>query len=131
MSIEYVIFIERFVERHFIKSFSRKYRGAWNITWTGILKQLRCIDDLFDTSIAETIIYNSNIKICKIEFRVHGTKESRHSSGNRCIVAIHKNENKVCVLLVYHKNNLSGGNETIEWKNLIIDNYPEYKELCK
>jgi hypothetical protein len=131
MSTDYVVVVERFAERHFIKSFSRKYKGAWDITWTGILGQLRGFDELFKTSIAETIIYDSNVKICKVEFRVHGTKESRRSSGNRCIVAVHKNTSKVCVLLVYGKTDLSGHNETSEWKSIIRENYPEYKELCK
>ena len=133
MFTDYAVIVERFAERHFIKSFSRKYKGAWDITWTGILEQLRGFDELFKTSIAETIIHDSNVKICKVEFRVYSTKESRHSSGNRCIVAVHKNSNKVCILLVYGKTDLgsAGRNETESWKNLIRENYPEYKELCK
>lgn len=63
------------------------------------------------------------------EFKIAGTSDSRHSSGNRCIVAIHKAENKVYVLLVYHKNDIGSGNETAKWKNIIIENYPEYKEV--
>ncbi len=131
MSTNYTIIIERFAERHFIKSFGKKYKGAWDITWTGILEQFRNFDELFKTSIAETIVYDSSIKICKVEFRVQGTQMSRHSSGNRCIVAIHKDTSKISVLLVYSKTDLSGHNETLEWKGLIRDNYPEYRELCR
>lgn len=131
MSTDYAITIERFAERHFIKGFSKKYMSAWDITWKGILEQFRFFDELFKTSIAETIAYDPNIKICKVEFRVHGTQESRHGSGNRCIVAVHRNTNKVCILLVYGKTDLSGRNETAEWKALIRENYPEYKEYCK
>ena len=65
----------------------------------------------------------------KTEFKISGTQESRHGSGNRCIVAKHKDTNKVCVLLVYHKNDLGGGNETANWKNVIKENYPEYGNL--
>lgn len=65
------------------------------------------------------------------EFRVYGTQVSRHGSGNRCIVVIHENTNTISVLLVYGKTDLSGHNETAEWKKLVIENYPEYKELCK
>ncbi|MCX6715933.1 MAG: hypothetical protein NT077_02870 [Candidatus Taylorbacteria bacterium] len=131
MSIEYAIIVERFAERHFINGFSRKYKGAWDITWKGILEQFSGFDELFKTSIAETIAHDQNVKICKVEFRVYGTQESRHGSGNRCIVAVHKDTNKVCVLLVYGKTDLSGHNETLEWKKLIAENYPEYKEYCK
>ncbi|MDP2631618.1 MAG: hypothetical protein Q8P30_02510, partial [Candidatus Uhrbacteria bacterium] len=67
--------------------------------------------------------------ICKTEFKISGTQESRHGSGNRCIVAKHKNTNKVCVLFVYHKNDLGGGNETANWKNVIKENYQEYGNL--
>jgi len=100
MSTSYTVIVERFAERHFIKGFSRKYKGAWDITWKGILEQFRSFDELFKSSIAETIIRDSGLKICKVEFRVHGTQVSRHGSGNRCIVAIHENTNTISVLLV-------------------------------
>jgi len=106
--------------------------SAWDFTRKTITEEFEKIDFLFQKSIAEYMTdKNADIVICKTEFKISGTQESRHGSGNRCIVAIHKSENKVCVLLVYHKNNLKGGNETAEWKALIIENYPEYKEHCK
>lgn len=87
------------------------------------------MDLLFETSIAETIVTTAIIKICKTEFRVAKTQESRHGSGNRCIVAVHKDTCMVHVLLVYHKNDLGGHNETVEWKKTIRDNYPEYANI--
>ncbi|HVO29063.1 MAG TPA: hypothetical protein VMT81_03720, partial [Candidatus Paceibacterota bacterium] len=98
-----------------------------------IEEEFRRFDSLFETSIAETIVDGAigggSVKICKTEFRVAGTKESRHGSGNRCIVAIHKDTCMVHVLLVYHKNDLGNGNETARWRQLIKDNYPEYRGL--
>ena len=129
MSTDYVIAIEKFAEHHFIKSFKKKYKGAWDITWKAIEETFKRFDLLFDTSVAETIVDNEKVKICKTEFRVAGTKESRHGSGNRCIVAIQKNENIIRVLLVYHKNDLGGGNETATWKQIVRDNYPEYRNI--
>ncbi len=129
MSTSYTVIVERFAERHFIKSFSKKYKGAWDSTWAGILQQFVNFDELFKSSIAETIARDSNIMICKAEFRVHGTQVSRHASGNRCIVAIHKDTCRVCVLLVYGKTDLSGHNETAEWKRLVRENYEEYKNI--
>jgi hypothetical protein len=131
MSTSYTVIVPRFAERHFIKSFSRKYKSAWDITWRGILQQFRSFDELFKSSIAETIARDSNIMICKAEFRVYGTEVSRHGSGNRCIVAIHNNTSTISILLVYGKTDLSGHNETAEWKKLVVENYPEYKEYCK
>ena len=129
-SIKYEVVFEPFTERHFIRTFAKKYKGAWDFTLRTITEEFEKIDILFLRSIAEYITNkNTDIVICKTEFKISGTQESRHGSGNRCIVAVHKNINKVCVLLVYHKNDLGGGSETGNWQKLIKENYPLYKDL--
>src|SRR3989344_3929841 len=125
-STNYDVLFESFAEKHFIKTFAKKYKGAWDITLRVITEEFRQVDLLFLKNTAETIIDSKDIKICKTEFKIAGTQISRHGSGNRCIIAIHKNTNKVCVLLVYHKNDLDGDNETSAWKNLVRENYKEY-----
>jgi hypothetical protein len=129
-STKYDVIFEPFTERYFIKTFARKYKGAWDFTRKTITEEFEKIDFLFQKNIAEYIT-DKNVKviICKTEFKISGTQESRHGSGNRCIVAIHKDINKVCVLLVYHKNDLRGDNETVEWKSIIRNNYSEYKNF--
>jgi hypothetical protein len=127
--MKYEVIFESFAERHFIKTFSKKYKGSWDSTFRGLVVEFTFFNSLFEKSVAETIIDSTEIKICKTEFKITGTKESRHGSGNRCIVAVHKNINKVCVLLVYNKTDLGGGNETAKWQNVIKENYPEYKKL--
>ena len=130
MSTNYVVIVEKYAERHFISKFKRKYKGAWNVTWNALVEEFKRIDTLIGaTSIAETIADVGNIKICKTEFRVHGTQESRHRSGNRCIVAVHKDSCTVHVLVVYHKNDLSWSNETASWKALVKENYSEYEKM--
>ena len=47
----------------------------------------------------------------------------------RCIVAIQKETSTIFVLLVYHKNDIGGGNETEAWKNIIRQHYPEYAKI--
>ncbi len=131
MFIEYVVQIEQFAERHFIKSFKKKYMGAWDLTLTAIIEELKNFDKLLLKSIAETISDDGDVRICKTEFKIANRQESRHGSGNRCIVAVHRDANKVCILLVYGKTDLRGRNETEGWKNMIRENYPEYKGLCK
>lgn len=127
---QYEVIFENFAERHFIRTFAKKYKGSWDITINLLADEFKFIDVLFSKSIAEYITdKDADIVICKIEFKISGTQQSRHGSGNRCIVAIHKNANKVCVLLVYHKNNLRSGNETAEWKTVIRNNYSEYKNI--
>jgi len=129
MSIKYSVQVEEFAERHFIKNFRKKYKGAWDITWRAIIEEFKRIDSLFDTSIAELIIDAKNFKIVKTEFRVVGTRQSRKASGNRCIIAVQPNSNIVYVLLVYHKNDLNNNNETAQWKQMIKENYSQYKDL--
>ncbi len=130
MSTNYEVTIESFAERHFIKTFAKKYKKGWDFTISALIRQFQNIDVILEKSIAEYITdKNADIVICKTEFKISGTQESRHASGNRCIVVIHKNTNKVCVLLVYCKNDLGGGNETANWKRIIKENYPEYSSM--
>jgi hypothetical protein len=130
MSTNYEVIIESFAESHFIKTFSKKYKKAWNFTFSAISREFQSFDVILEKTIAKEITdRNSDVIICKTEFKISGTQESRHSSGNRCIVAIHNNSNKVYVLLVYNKNDLGDKNETAVWQKIIKENYPQYKEL--
>ena len=122
--------IEEFAERHFIKTFLKKYKNNWLLTFAAVKGELKRIDTFIkSTDKAETIVDAGNIKIVKTKFRVVGTKESAKSSGNRCIVALDIEKREVSVLLVYGKTDLSGKNETSEWKNIIKNNYYSYKDL--
>ena len=130
MSFKYSVEVECFAERHFIKKFQKKYKNAWDVTWRAIVEEFKSIDSLLDSSIAETIVENDNRRIIKTEFRIAKTQQSRHGSGNRCIIAVHRDTQVVYVLLVYHKNDLTGkGNETEKWKRIIRKNYRQYKDL--
>ena len=128
-STNYTVTIGSFAERHYIKLFSKKYKEAWNITFRTIKEEFGQVDLLFPRNIAETIVAGGVIKICKTEFKIAGTNESRHGSGNRCIIAVNGELKEVCVLLVYSKTDLSGHNETAEWKKIIKDNYIAYKDI--
>ena len=125
----YEVVFRPFTERHFVKTFAKKYKGAWDTTLSFLIGEFKFFDVLFSKSIAEIITDTKDTKICKTEFKIAGTQTSRHGSGNRCIVAVHKNICRVCVLLVYHKNDLGGSNETASWKNLVKENYPEYSNI--
>lgn len=130
MDGNYSVRIEGFAERHFIKSFEKKYNKHWGITLCAIVAELERIDNLLLTDKAEIIIDSGTIKIVKTKFKIAGSKESAKTSGNRCIVVWHKNDKFVSVLLVYNKTDLSSSNkETDEWKKIIKDNYSEYKCL--
>ncbi|MCU0653698.1 MAG: hypothetical protein MUD10_05575, partial [Candidatus Pacebacteria bacterium] len=126
---KYAVIIEKFAEQHYIKTFNKKYGRAWDITLETLVREFQSFDVLFERNIAKTIIDSADIKICKAEFKVAGTNESRHGSGSRCIVALNKVKSTVSVLLVYGKTDIGGGKETATWKNILRENYPEYKNL--
>ena len=131
--MKYEVVFDPFTERHYIRTFAKKYKGAWDLTLSFIREEFEQIDILFLKSIAETVCISddNDVKICKTEFKVAGTQVSRHASGNRCIIALHKSTSRVCVLLVYHKNDLRRSNETARWKALIKENYSEYAKMVR
>lgn len=129
MSGNYSVQIEGFAERHFIKSFEKKHKTRWDFTLRAIIAELERIDTLLLTSRAETVCDAGDIKIVKTRFAVAGTKESAKTSGNRCIVAWHKDKQFVSVLLVYAKTDIAGDKETAQWKKLVKENYPAYRAL--
>ena len=121
--------VGHFAERHFIKNFEKKYKTLWDVTFIAITAELARIDALLLTNRAETICDRAGIKIVKTEFKIAKSKESARSSCNRCVVAWEPDRQMVTMLLLYHKTDLSGKNETAEWKRLIKDNYPEYRNI--
>lgn len=126
MEVNYSVTIEEFAERHYIKSFQKKYKTLWETTLCSIVAGLARIDMLLQTDKADLITDTDGIKIIKTDFRVFGTKESPKTSGNRCIITVDEKVKKVTVLLVYTKTNVKGTNETTWWKKVVRDAYPRY-----
>lgn len=123
----YAIELSGYVERHYISKFKKKYKGAWDITWKALEEEFKRIETLIGVNtFVETIYDCTEFIICKTEFRIAGTQQSRHSSGNRCILAVHKNVGVVCVLLVYSKSDVKSSHETVWWQSLIKENYKKY-----
>ena len=123
MQGNFSVTIEDFAERHFIKSFQKKYQGKWDTTRLAIVAELEHIDNLLLTDRAEVISDADGVQIIKTKFRVAGTKESSKTSGNRCVVALNKEKQSVSVLLVYTKTDLRRKNETAEWKTMLKEHY--------
>lgn len=126
-NVNYIVQVEKYAERHFISSFKKKHKGAWDITWKALEEEFKRIETLIGVNnFVETIFSCEDFIICKTEFRVAGTQQSRHGSGNRCIIVAHKNDKVVKVLLVYGKNDVSGSRETDWWQGVVKDSYPNY-----
>ena len=62
-------------------------------------------------------------------FTVLGTKLSPRAAGNRCILVVDDEKRLVRVLLVYAKGDLKSKNETVEWKMIIKEQFPEMGEI--
>jgi hypothetical protein len=87
MEGNYLVKIEPFAERHFIKFFQKKYKTAWDVTLRAIFAEFERIDSLLLTDRAEVISEIDDVRIIKTKFKIAGTQESAKTSGNRCIVA--------------------------------------------
>jgi len=129
MSTKYVVSIEKFAEKYYIKNFRKKYRKSFDAPWIAFVFMLQKIDLMLERDGNNEISDpNKAVVICKTEFKVT-PKESTKSSGNRCIIAQNKEKKEVNILLVYCKNDIQNSNETVWWKNIIKINYPEYKNI--
>lgn len=125
----YIVEIEDFAERHFIKKFRKKHKQNWERTEDAIRAMYERVDNLLEKKRANIICDVDGIRIIKSEFSIVGSAISPKSSGYRCIAACIIEEHTVKILLVYSKNDLPEHNETAAWKRLITENYPEYASL--
>lgn len=119
MSTRYTVLIHEYAQKHYIKSFKKKYVSKWDITLKAIVFQLESVDELSNTNFFEKIHVYENYYIAKVEFAVAGTQESKKSSGCRYIVKVSKNESLAELLLIYHKNDADMKNETRWWEKHI------------
>ena len=131
MSTSYKVTIEAFAETHYLKKMKKKYKQSFEMPWKAFLFMLAKFELLLDKDNTNPICKaGENIVICKTEFKVM-PKESTKSSGNRCIVSQDKLKKEIRVLLIYHKSDIRGANETSWWKRVVSGNYAEYKKYLK
>ena len=128
---KYNVVFEPFSERHFIKSFAKKYKSSWVKTREYIEFMCGRIDNMLNTQHADliSVSVDGNYKLVKLDFAIFGIKVSPKKSGNRCILCVDNKLNFVRVLLVYAKTDLSAKNETQEWKRLIKNEFEDIKEI--
>ena len=125
---KYNVVVEKFAERHFIKTFLKKYKSNWVETLKYIIFMCEHIENMLKTQRADLIFANGDYRLVKLDFAIFGSKVSPKKSGNRCILAVDDKLRLVRVLLVYTKTDLPSKNETQQWKNIIRG---EYKDLAK
>ena len=132
---EYAVFIEDFAQKHYLKSFAKKYKGKqWAVTLSAIRSMLARYDNLapnhkpIDSKLG-VICPCGRYMIVKLDFAIAGTQVSPKSSGNRVVAAVDTKEKVVKILLVYSKNDIGPPNETTRWKNLVAQNYEEFRGM--
>ncbi len=119
----YQVAFEDFAEKHYIKDYEKRYKGAWLTTRRAIFDQLRNIDMLRDSGrLRNPPIHMSEDRkkwVLKHEFAIAGLHESPHGSGRRLIAIVDETVRTVRVVLVYDKGHVQGGNETVWWEKMI------------
>jgi len=125
----YSVEFDQFCERHYIKTFEKKYMGAWVKTRLDIEDVCRRIDNMLQYKRADLISSAGQYKLIKLDFAVEGTKMSSKSSGNRCILLVDEDIRSVKILLAYSKNDISEPNETAKWKAVIKGQFDEIGKI--
>jgi hypothetical protein len=124
----YNVEFDEFCNRHYIKSFSKKYKSAWPGTQQAIEEVCKRIDAMLDYKRVDLIATNGQFKLVKLDFTVEGTRISPKNSGNRCILVIDEDIRMVTVILIYSKNDISEPNETAKWKALVKAQFAEFSK---
>ena len=124
----YRVEFDIFTERHFGKKFEKKYRNRWLETKEDIVRYCERIEKTINTSRMRVISSQGQYRLVKMYFTILGTKLSPKAAGNRCILVVDDEKMLVRVLLVYSKGDLRSANETMGWKIVIKEQFPEIGE---
>ena len=122
------VVVSDFAKKKYLKSLDKENRRVFSKLWFAFELMLKKPEKLLKKAHNEIIHDNGDVVICKCYFKSE-LKKSAKSAGGRAIIAWHKKERIVRVLLVYKKKHIVGSHETAWWEGVISKNYPEYKEL--
>ncbi len=129
MYSRYKVIVDLFSETHHLKKLRKRYKSQFDIPWSAFLIMLERIELLLGKNRNNVISDSGSVAICKIDFKI-SKNESAKGSGNRCIVAWHKEEKLVRVLFVYGKQEVRKNmSETVWWKQAVRKQFPEYRNL--
>lgn len=129
MDQNYAVEFNNYSLRHYEKDFLKKHRGNWHKTREVIEGVCKHIDNVLLYERADLINSRDNYKLVKLDFSIVGTKVSPKKSGNRCILVVNEKTRLVSILLIYSKNHICEPNETVKWKSIIRENFPEYAAI--
>lgn len=116
-----------YAKRHFLKRFQKDYPGKqWQLTDASIRQDLSRIrmpnnETQFSNQIDE-LKHADNLWLAKYDFKIAGTRVSTKESGNRCIILINIDTEKLDILLIYHKNDLPKKQSETQYIYDVIEN---------
>jgi len=103
----YLVYIEPYAQRHFIKRFEKDYPGKrWMVTLDSIREDLKRVRALARTSQVDELRYTNGFWLFKYDFSVALSKKSPKASGNRCLVFLDSSTHQLRILLLYGKDDL-------------------------
>ncbi len=125
--VDYLVFFSDYADRHYLKSFAKKYKGKrWRITLESIFQELKRIRSLQSTQQVDELKHGVDCKLFKYDFAIAQSGVSPKASGNRCIVFLDSKTHKQNVLFVYCKNDLPRNMKETQYIYLLIEeNFPE------
>ena len=87
---KYNVVFEPFAERHFMKSFAKRYKSKWMKTRDYIEFMCGRIDNVLESQRADLIASSLDgcYRLVKLDFAIFGIKMSPKRSGNRCILCV-------------------------------------------
>ena len=118
-----------FAERHFLKSFKKKYRGrTWILTEEAFIRKLARIgivgDAIQSSQQIDELWKEENRWVFKYDFRVFGTKVSSKTAGNRIVGVLDLDNGEIEIFLIYHKSDLPKNTAETEYiKSVYMDLY--------
>ena len=121
---KYLVKISEYAEKHFIKSFSKRYKWAREETLKVIiemLERIKIFSKIKDK--AEKIHICDKWYIVKCKFKIAWSNESPKTSWNRIIAYVNEESKEVLILLIYTKTDIQWGNETARREKLIKENH--------
>lgn len=126
---KYSVIVGEYAKKHFIKSFSKKYKSAWEKTFTTIENVLSRIVAFSRTSKVNQICVCEHQYIAKCEFNIEWQKTSTKTSWNRIIVYVDEELFETKILLLYAKTDIKWEHETAWWKSEVKNNYSDIAEI--
>ena len=126
----YLVHIEPYAQRHFIKRFEKDYPGKrWGVTLDSIREDLKRVRALASTSQVDELQYAKGCWLFKYDFTVALSKVSPKASGNRCLVFLDSSIHQLRILLVYGKGDLPKRIGKTEYLHKIMkEEYPNYSQ---